>query len=221
MPYDNLSWLTNPTYDLPEAAELILVNSVDLQCWFVDHVFADQTVGTLTDGTRAWSFLQLVEAFVVGRFIEAECSLQWIASVREHARETIGVDHAFATHRFRLSGNDLVCGLNPSRTGLPKSVREGLLLFDYGPDTSEYIPIEGIREHFVDHDYACRFHPYGRSVPVVVDPRIYSGRPTIAGTRIPASTISGRHQRGESIASLADDFELAEQTVTRVLQFAK
>lgn len=221
MSYDTLSGLTAPRYERAEAAELVRTKPSTLSRWFRDGVFADQALDSLVNGKPAWSFLQVVEAFVVGRFIDSDCTLPWIASLRERARSTLGVEQPFATHRFHISGNELVCNLDNGPPGLPDPVEEGLLRFDYGPQWFDSLAVEQAGATFVDHDYASRFHPYGRSAPLVIDPRIYSGRLTISGTRIPASTISGRHRRGESIASLADDFELAEETVTRVLQFAR
>ena len=221
MSYDNLSGLTVPRYERAEAAELARAKPSALSRWFRGGVFADQALGSLVNGEPAWSFLQVVEAFVVGRFIDSDCTPQWIASLRERARSTLGVDQPFATHRFRLTGNELVCSLDNGSSGLPKPVEEGLLQFDYGPQRFDYLAGAEVGATFIDHDYASCFHPYGRSAPLVIDPRIYSGRLTVSGTRIPASTICGRHQRGESVSSLADDFELAEEIVAQVLQFAK
>jgi uncharacterized protein (DUF433 family) len=221
MSHDNLSRLTAPRYERAEAAELARVEPSALGRWFRDGVFVDQAIGSLVNGKPAWSFLQIVESFVVGRLIDSGCTLPWVASLRERARSTLGVDQPFATHRFRLAGNELVCSLEDSPLGLPGAVEEDLLRLDYGPQELDYLAVEEAGATFVDHDYACRFHPYGRSAPLVIDPCIYSGRLTVSGTRIPASTICGRHRRGESVSSLADDFELAEETVARVLQFAK
>jgi len=67
---------------------------------------------------------------------------------------------------------------------------------------------------------AERWFPAGREIPIVLDPRIGGARPTIKGRGITVETVYRRFQAGETIASLADDYELDQATVEAALRYA-
>jgi uncharacterized protein (DUF433 family) len=54
---------------------------------------------------------------------------------------------------------------------------------------------------------------------VVLDPRIRFGRPTVAGRGTPTDMLFERHQAGDSIAELTDDYGLAPGEVEEALRY--
>lgn len=70
-----------------------------------------------------------------------------------------------------------------------------------------------------------RLYPFSR-VPVagsprvvVMDPAIRFGRPTVAGHGTPTDMLFERHQAGDSIAELADDYGLSAQEVEEAIRY--
>jgi uncharacterized protein (DUF433 family) len=70
-----------------------------------------------------------------------------------------------------------------------------------------------------------RLYPFSR-VPaegsprtVVMDPRIRFGRPTLAGHGTPTDILLERHQAGDSIADLADDYGLLAAEVEEAIRY--
>jgi uncharacterized protein (DUF433 family) len=70
-----------------------------------------------------------------------------------------------------------------------------------------------------------RLYPFSR-VPaegcpriVVIDPRIRFGRPTVADRGVPTDVLFERHQAGESIAELAEDYDAPAAEVEEVIRY--
>jgi uncharacterized protein (DUF433 family) len=70
-----------------------------------------------------------------------------------------------------------------------------------------------------------RLYPFSR-VPVegslrvvVMDPAIRFGRPTVAGHGTPTDILFERHQAGDSVADLADDYGLSAQEVEEAIRY--
>lgn len=71
----------------------------------------------------------------------------------------------------------------------------------------------------------ARLFPFSR-VPadgsprtIVMDPRIRFGRPTVAGRGIPTDVLFERHQAGDSIAELAEDYGLTTAEVEEAIRY--
>jgi uncharacterized protein (DUF433 family) len=90
---------------------------------------------------------------------------------------------------------------------------------DTAADRVEWAP--EVRDRLAEFEYAgglsLRWHLSGIDSPVVIDPRVSFGTPTVGG--IPTWAISGRWRAGESIPELCSDFGLDESAVLSALQF--
>jgi len=64
---------------------------------------------------------------------------------------------------------------------------------------------------------AIRWHVAGEHSPVVIDPRISFGAPSVNGT--PTWIIKGRFEAGESDSEIAEDFNLNVPAVREALKF--
>jgi uncharacterized protein (DUF433 family) len=56
---------------------------------------------------------------------------------------------------------------------------------------------------------------------VEVDPLVLSGAPVLLGTRMPANAIVDNFDYGSSISEISEQFELPEDTVEAILEYAK
>jgi len=54
---------------------------------------------------------------------------------------------------------------------------------------------------------------------VVIDPRIRFGRPTLVGTGLPTDIIHERHQAGDSVAALAEDYGVGADLIEEALRY--
>ena len=57
--------------------------------------------------------------------------------------------------------------------------------------------------------------------PIVVDPQVCFGRPTIAGTSIPTDVIADRRLGGDSVKKMAEDYDLSEEQIRAALAFER
>lgn len=57
--------------------------------------------------------------------------------------------------------------------------------------------------------------------PVVVDPEVCFGRPTIAGTGIPTDVVADRFLGGDTVREMAEDYDLSEEKISAALRFER
>ncbi len=71
----------------------------------------------------------------------------------------------------------------------------------------------------------ARLYPFSRDPAgnsprvVVLDPRIRFGRPTVFGRGVPTDILFGRHQAGDSVADLAEDYGLPAEEVEEAVRY--
>jgi len=70
---------------------------------------------------------------------------------------------------------------------------------------------------YEDHGIALRWHVAGERSPIVIDPRISFGAPTVRG--IPTWILRGRFEAGESDSDIAADFDIKKEEVREALKF--
>jgi uncharacterized protein (DUF433 family) len=59
------------------------------------------------------------------------------------------------------------------------------------------------------------------SKPVSIDPRVQFGKPCIAGTRIPTAIIAERHEAGDTVEQLAEDYERSPEEIERAILYER
>jgi uncharacterized protein (DUF433 family) len=62
---------------------------------------------------------------------------------------------------------------------------------------------------------------WSQSPLVTIDPRIHSGAPVLRGTRMPVDAIVDNFDYGVSVAEIAEQFEIPEDQVQAILEYAK
>lgn len=130
-----------------------------------------------------------------------------IRAARSYFAGAFKTDYPFATLELATDGVDLAMKAGAE---LLIGNRKGQLAWK-----------QIIGDRFKEFDYegglAVRWHVAGSSSPVVIDPRIRFGAPTVAG--VPTWAIKGRWDAGEDISIIADDFDLAAAAVVKALSF--
>jgi len=175
----------------------------------------------LFGGTLVVSFLELMELRVVKRFRDSGTSLQAVRLVWERAAAAFGTDHPFAHHRFFAEAGHILVSLENEP---PEAIPE--VLYEISSRREPHQAIAGllVKESIqvVEFDTQTKlvreWRPGGPTTPVVLNPRIAFGAPTVAGTRVPTDVLH-RFARSRPIGSVAELFELTEEQVTAALDF--
>ena len=165
---------------------------------------------------KALSYLQLIELAVVAAARESGVPLWAIREAREYMRKQFGADFPFAQYRFKTDGKKLwidyidVIGKNG----------KGKLLEVSGKGQLAWSEIIGLLRQF-EYDkklgLAVRWHVAGLNSPVIIDPRIRFGAPSVDG--VPTRLLAARWSAGETPEEIADDFSMTERAVIAALEF--
>ena len=201
-----------PNYQIGEAARYAHISAQTVAAWHKDA--GDRRTLSSKDGGAALSYLQLIEVAVVAAFRKIGITLREIRATREYAQKSLVSEFPFSQYRFKTDGENLLMEyeqligkkgkgklLAPSKHGQLgwSEIIKTLDAFDY------------------EKDLAVRWHVAGTSSPIIIDPRISFGAPTVSGT--PTWVIVGRRNAGESIEDIAEDFGIKRAEVKKALEF--
>jgi uncharacterized protein (DUF433 family) len=211
-----------PAYTLREAAELVGVAPSTLRSWVRGRTFprrnghgrSPAVIRPPAAGGAFLSFTNVVEAHVLsGLRRRYGLQLDAIRTAVRYVHDRLEVEHPLAVEQFKTDGASLFV----ERFGrLINASREGQLA------------IRGVLDAYLDRiEYgdrrAVRFFPLLREAAprvIVVDPRRAFGRPIIAGTSVPVTDIRSRFDAGDSIETLADDYEIRADQIEEALRAA-
>jgi len=168
---------------------------------------------TQRDRRAALTYFQLIEVAVVAAFRKAGVPLGRIRAAREWAAHALKSEHPFAEYRFKEEARHL--WLDSSEV----DVKPGTVLQadQEGQLTWETV-IGRLREFEYEHEgIVLKWHVAGLESPIIIDPRISFGAPTVRGT--PTWIIKGRWDAGESDTDIAEDFRIEKDEVREALKF--
>jgi uncharacterized protein (DUF433 family) len=216
-------WRTRPIYTLSQTARLAGVSPITVRRWLygadtpstkMQPVFAGKDKSK--EDSAEVSFLQLAEIVVVGRFRQRKVKLDSLRQAHAYACQILHLEYPFAWLNLKTDGLHVFSDfekhhpdaslLTLDKNGqltLPGNILQALELFDY------------------EDEFASRWYPIGRNVPIVIDPKYGAGRPTIPNRRVPIASIYGRWKAGENIAFIASDYALKPDLVETTLQYAE
>ena len=213
-------WRTESMYSFAEAAHLANVSPTTVKNWLFGYTVRGLEVPPLVpSGNGAMvSFLQMIEIMVAGRFRKSglgkSLSFSKVRAAYVNAQNEFGIEYPFAHMRLEAIGGHIVHFLRengsatsyqaldaPEQWTLPGLMRETI-------DQIEY-----------DHELAARWFPVGKTVPIVVDPRISTGLPVIKGRGVTVQAIRRRFKSGLRIDFIARDFDMDRDLVETALQY--
>lgn len=217
-------WRTGPMYTFSEAGQLAHVSTSTVRNWVKGYNNAGLDVAPLIttyDKNRAMvSFLNLVEIVVAGQFRKAlHVKYQTVLNAYSNAKQIFSLDYPFAHLKLEALGGHIVQRYRnqPSNTSMqsidtPAQWPLGLPLPDEVSNTI----------HQLDYleELAAKWFPMGRDVPIVIDPQISTGIPTVVGTGVTIGAIHERFKAGHNIEFLAGDYALEPNVVQTVIQYA-
>ncbi len=220
--------VTSTRYTAHEVAELAGVSARTVSYWFRGRRGSGiEPLFELTDQwdprTMRLSFLNLCEAMVVADFRRHGASLQRLRLAREFSKQQIGSDYPFATEQFKLAAGQILTEFSEQH---PSNRRQDALVDCTVTDRQAAVPscCSSTLDRFDYRDMlgvctAYRYHPYGREVPLVIDPDFYSGRLTVLDTRISAEAVWWRIEDGFTADDLNDDLGLPHRLAETLIRF--
>ena len=210
-----LSILERPAYGLSEAAGYLGLRRERARAWLDGYerngmryppvIRAEPTGGDIV----AWG--EFVELGYLREYRRKGIPLQQLRPVIDALRRELSTPYPLATAHPYIMGRELVWelqqqqGLHPAiaivvRTGqtvaLSAEADRFVKKVEFNPDQ-----LGGV----------CRMRPAGPASPVVIDPLVRFGRPTVAG--VATERLWELHDAGEPLPHIADSYEIAEELV--------
>lgn len=198
-----------PAYRIAAAAKYAEISPQTVSHW---HRGPGGAAGLPERTPRAaLSYLQLIEVAVVAAFRRKGVSLKKIRRAREYAAQMFEKEFPFAQMEFVRAGRELLLELGDV---LPGREKGAVVASQWGQRAWEELLPEFDYEN---DDLATRWFVRGKNHPVLIDPRISFGAPTVRG--VPTWAIKGRREAGETINEIVDEFGLAPDEVHAALAF--
>jgi uncharacterized protein (DUF433 family) len=208
-----------PAYSVADAAYHLRMPEETLRSWVVGRLYpvAGQSKRSLPlihldDPKRQYlSFINLVEAHVLAAIRRRHgVKLPKVRNALDYVRRQFRIERPLVDQTFQTDGLDLFVErysglINASREG-QRAMKEiiGVYLKRIERD-AKGLPI---KLYPFTRDTQAEAAPGSDPRVVVMNPTISFGRPVIAGTGIPVSSIYERYKAGDSVADLAHDFRL-------------
>ena len=206
-------------YSFSEAARLAGVSISTVRNWLFGYTIEERQVAPLLKAppdTTCCSFLNLIEIMVAARFRKAEgTSFQTVKRTYENARRLYSLEYPFAHYKLRLKaiGGHIVHMIKE---------RGSLQAIDTPEQyTIPNLVIEMTEQLEYELELAAKWYPVGKKIPIVVDPYISAGVPTIKGRGITVENIEKRFYVGKQpFEFIAKDLELEQRVVEEIIRFA-
>lgn len=203
-----------PAYTYADAGRYARLPAQSVRNWFRGQSAPGHTMrpvfGEVPD--YGLSYMQLVEVAFVAAMRARKLKLQVMRTAYDYVRRHMGIEYPFAQERFLTDGIDLFLDALDNPNHLVSVSRPGQRAWR-----------EALERSTANFDYinhvALRWHPRGRDLSILIDPRISFGRPVIEGTGIPTTVIYERRQAGEDLDFIAEDFGLTREQVKDALWF--
>ena len=217
------NWRTGPLYTFAEAGRLAHVSTGTVRNWLLGYKddvgrAIPPLIHKSENDTAMVSFLQLIEVVVAGKFRKAErVSLRTVRQAHENAAAQWKIDYPFAYLHLEVLGGHIVQRLREERFG-----RSLQALDNPRQWTLPGLVVETVRQMEYDtEEFAVRWYPVGKEYPIVVDPKVTSGVPTIEHRGVTIEVIHKRFKAGQKLDFIARDFELEPDIVEEALRYAK
>ncbi len=218
-----------PAYSLAEAAHYLRMPEGTLRSWVIGRLYPaegqskrSQPLIHLDDSKKQYlSFINLVEAHVLAAIRRRHgVKLPKVRKALNYVHRHFQAGHPLIDQAFQTDGLDLFVErygdlINVSRDG-QHALKEiiGVYLKRIEWD-AKGLPI---KLYPFTRDTQSGASPAADPRVVVMNPAVSFGRPVIAGTGIPVSSIYERYKAGDSVADLAQDFRVEISAIEEAIR---
>jgi uncharacterized protein (DUF433 family) len=219
----------SPAYSVAEAAHYLRMPEGTLRSWVVGRWYpvAGQTKRSrplihLDDPQRQYlSFINLVEAHVLAAIRRRHgVKLPKVRTALDYVKRHFQVERPLIDQTFQTDGMDLFVErygdlINTSREG-QQAMKEIIRVYLRRIERdAKGLPV---KLYPFTRDTESEASPKTDPRVVVMNPAVSFGRPVIAGTGIPVSSIYERYKAGDSVANLAQDFNLETGAIEEAIR---
>ena len=216
-----VSILERATYGVAEAAGLLGLRPARARAWldgYARHgveyppVIREEPTG---DDTVTWG--EFVELGYLRSYRNKGVPLQRLRPVIDELRREFATPYPLATAKPFILGKELVLEVQ-ERNGLPSAIaiviRSGqqVLLAD---DASRFL--RKVEFDPPDRGDVRLLHPAGRASPVVIDPLVRFGRPSVSG--VATERLWELHDAGETIEEIAVSYDMAGEEIRAAIAY--
>jgi uncharacterized protein (DUF433 family) len=218
-----------PAYSVADAAHYLRMPEETLRSWVIGRLYPaagqlkrSRPLIHLDDPDRQYlSFINLVEAHVLASIRRRHgVKLPKVRNALDYVRRQFRIDRPLIAQAFQTDGLDLFVErygelINASRAG-QHAMKEiiGVYLKRIERD-AKGLPI---KLYPFTRDTQAEAAPASDPRVVVMSPTVSFGRPVIASTGIPVSSIYERYKAGDSVADLAQDFRLEISAIEEAIR---
>lgn len=214
-------WRTSPIYTIAEAAHLARVAPITVRRWLYGYQTDKRDVLPMLgeqEKKPLVSFLELVEILVASGFRKSNLPPDRIRMAHDFVQHEWGIKHPFASLKLEPLGGHILHRFDKEKPGVSLATLDTKLQ----QWTLPGFVIETIKQLDYELELAARWYPIGKDVPIVVDPRISAGLPTIVNRRVTVQAIHKRFKDGRySISFIASDLKLKRDEVEEAIRYAE
>ena len=195
-----------PNYQVREAARYARIDPQTVAAW-------QKRMLSERERRAELSYLQLIELAVVAAARKAGMKLKDIEAARKYSSAKLQSEFPFAEYEFKTDGKHLLFDDLELAEGKPGA----WVSADQGGQLVWKRIVNRLREFEYENGRAVRWRVAGPRSPIVIDPRVSFGAPTVQG--IATWAIKGRYEAGESDQDIAEDFGIEVSDVRKALKF--
>lgn len=215
--------LDRPSYPAAEAGRLVGLTASRVRRWLAGYGYSygdavrhqPPVLRRGETGSYA-SFLDLVDLLFVKRFLDHGISLQKVRRALDEAHEILGTNH-FARQSFFTDGSNIYLEVREKGEAILELLSDG-----------QWVIAPVIRQLATEIDFASpeglarRWFPLGRNRPVVLDPFVSFGAPTVVGRGVKTSNVHDLFvAENEQLAAVRAWWDLAEGEVEAAVEFER
>ncbi len=216
--------LDRPSYPAAEAGRLVGLTASRVRRWLGGYGYSYRDAMRHqppvlrcgeTTGSYA-SFLDLVDLLFVKRFLDDGVSLQKVRRALDEAHEILGTSH-FASQLFFTDGANVYLEVREKGAAILELLSGG-----------QWVIAPVIRQLATEIDFgspeglARRWFPLGRNRPVVLDPFVSFGAPTVVGRGVKTANVHDLFvAENEKLAAVRAWWDLTEGEVEAAVEFER
>jgi uncharacterized protein (DUF433 family) len=215
--------LDRPSYPAAEAGRLVGLTASRVRRWlggygysYGDAVRHQPPVLRRGETGSYASFLDLVDLLFVKRFLDHGISLQKVRRALDEAHEILGTNH-FARQSFFTDASNIYLEVREKGEAILELLSDG-----------QWVIAPVIRQLATEIDFASpeglarRWFPLGRNRPVVLDPFVSFGAPTVVGHGVKTANVHDLFvAENEKLAAVRAWWDLAEGEVEAAVEFER
>lgn len=210
------SRLRLPAYRVEDAARYAKVQSATVGRWHSITASDGKRALSKRQPREALSYLQLIELAVVAQMRARGVTLAKIRAAREYLASQLQTEFPFAHYQFKTNGHELLVDYQELDE---KGPADTLVVASKGGQLAWTKILQQRLDQFeYEHGgIVQRWHVMGRNRPIVIDPKIAFGSPSVGN--VPTWAIREHWDASESIADIVDDLGIPTDLVECALEF--